>query len=331
MILAGDVGGTKTHLALYDEGASARHPRLDRKLASGEADSLEALLGEFLRGVPEPPTRAVFGIAGPVVDGRADTTNLPWDAADARSLASALGGARVTLLNDLVTTAHGLSVLTEDDLAPLHPGRRMAGNRALIAAGTGLGEAFLLWEDGVWLPSASEGGHADFASRDELEDDLLQWLRARYGRVSYERVLSGHGLADLYRFLRDSGRARASDEVRARFEAAPDPAAVVSEAALEDRCPCARMAVERFVSVYGAEAGNLALKALATGGVFVGGGIAPRIAGLMEGGAFARAFETKGRLTPLLEEIPVSLVLDPQTALWGAAVVALAPPRKETP
>jgi glucokinase len=214
-------------------------------------------------------------------------------------------------------------MLEDDQLEVLQRGTPRPGNRALIAAGTGLGEALLVRRDGGWIPTASEGGHADLAARDALEDELLQWLRGRYGRVSYERVLSGPGLADLHRFLRDTGRGDEPTAVRDRFDAAPDPAVVVTETALDDSCERARHAVRMFVSVYGAEAGNLALKALAVSGVYVGGGIAPRLRAILQEGEFVRAFNTKGRLTPMLEQIPVSLVLDPQTALWGAAAVAL--------
>jgi glucokinase len=322
MILAGDVGGTKTHLALFDEGASARRPVLDRKLPSRSASTFRELVDRFLAEAGARPRRAVFGIAGPVVENRVETTNLPWTIAG-DELGDAMGGVQVRLLNDLEATAHGVLMLEGEQLDVLQRGTPHAGNRALIAAGTGLGEALLVRRDGGWVPTASEGGHADFASRDPFEDELGLWLRARYGRVSYERVLSGPGLADLYRFLRETGRGEEPDAVRARFDAAPDPAVVVTESALDGSCARARLAVEHFVAVYGAEAGNLALKALAVGGVYVGGGIAPRLRPFIRERGFVHAFNTKGRLTPVLEKIPVSLVLDPQTALWGAAAVAL--------
>jgi len=328
VILAGDIGGTKTHLALYAPGGSAREPLVDRKLPSQSASSLLELIKTFLAEASEPPTRAVLGIAGPVVDNRSETTNLPWDV-DAGEVSGVLGDAPVTLLNDLVATAHGLDTVRPDDLQVLSRGRPEAGNRALIAAGTGLGEALLPWDGTRWSAMASEGGHSDFAAREPLEDELAVWLRARYRRVSYERVLSGPGLADLHRFLRDTGRGDEPAAFARAFDDASDPAAVVSQGAIENTCERARLAVERFLEVYGAEAGNLALKGLAVGGVFVGGGIAPRLRALFNGSRFMHAFKDKGRLSPLMETVPVSIVLDPQTALWGAASVALAAAAEE--
>lgn len=322
MILAGDVGGTKTRLALYEPGADVRAPMRERKLPSREHGSLTEVVEAFLAGAPARPTRAVFGIAGPVVDGRADTTNLPWHV-DSADLSDALRGAPVRLINDLEATGWGLSALGDADLVPLAAGRPAPGNRALIAAGTGLGEGLILWDGARWHPSPSEGGHADFAPRDPLEDELNVWLRAKYGHVSFERVLSGPGLADLHRFMGETGRGAEPPEIAARFAAAEDPAAVVTEAALAGASPRARLTLERFATIYGAEAGNLALKSLAVNGVFVGGGIAPRIVPFLTAGGFTRAFRDKGRLSPVLEQIPVHLILDDGTALWGAALVAL--------
>jgi glucokinase len=323
VILAGDIGGTKTHLALYEEGGDIRSPLLERLHPSREASSLGEILARFLGGAPGRPGRAVFGIAGPVVGNRSETTNLPWEV-DAHALGEQLGGARVTLINDLVATAHGIDTLRPADLETIATGRDVRGNRALVAAGTGLGEALLPWDGERWSPMASEGGHTDFAPRDALEDELLVWLRAKYGRVSYERILSGPGLADLYRFMRATGRGHEPAPVAAAFDTASDPAVVVSRAALDGTCERARVAVDRFLEIYGAEAGNLALKALAVGGVYVGGGIAPRLRALLPQSRFVQAFREKGRLRPLMESIPVRIVLDPQTALWGAAALALA-------
>lgn len=323
MILAGDVGGTKTRLALYEPGASVREPVLERRLPSREHATLEALVQEFLAGAPARPGRAVLGIAGPVVGQRVEATNLPWRI-DAEELSAAIGGAPVLLVNDLEATGWGLPLLDAGEVETLHPGAPQPGNRALIAAGTGLGEALLVREGRSWRPCPSEGGHTDFGPRDALEDELLRWLRERYGRVSYERILSGPGLADLYRFLAATGRGTASPDVAARFATAEDPGAVVSEAALYGSCGRARLALERFVSIYGAEAGNLALKALAVDGVYLGGGIAPRILPFLRAGGFFEAFRDKGRLTPVLARIPVTLLRDDRAALWGAARLALA-------
>ncbi len=323
MILAGDVGGTKTQLALFEPGARARAPAHSAKLASHGHASLAALVREFVDPLGARPARAVFGIAGPVVGGRCEATNLPWIVSEPE-MSAALDGAKVTLMNDLEATAWGLEQLDASDLVTLQPGEPHAGNRALIAAGTGLGEALLVWNGSRWRPSASEGGHADFGARDPLEDELLLWLRAAHGRVSYERILSGRGLADLYRFLTATARGAEPPAFASRFAAAEDPAALVTEAALDGSCGRARLAVERWVDIYGAEAGNLALKALAVAGLFVGGGIAPRLIDVMRDGRFARAFGAKGRLAPMLREIPIAVIRDERTALWGAAAVGLA-------
>jgi glucokinase len=321
VILAGDVGGTNTRLALYEPGAPARRPARQWRGASGDYPSLEALLAEFLDGGP-PPAAAAFGIAGPVVDGRCEATNLAWWV-DSRALGAALGIPRVVLLNDLAATGVGLGALGDGELEVLQRGAPRDGNRALIAAGTGLGESVLLPDRfGGWRPMASEGGHSDFGPRDPLEDELLVWLRARYGRVSWERVLSGPGLADLYRFLSDTGRGEEPDGFAAAFASAEDPAPLVTQAALAGGHARARLAVERFVSLYGSEAGNLALQSLAVNGLYVGGGIAPRMLPFLRAPAFVDAFRAKGRLADLVAAIPLIVVLDDRAALWGAATVA---------
>lgn len=323
MILAGDIGGTKTRLALFERGAGAREPLREQRFPSREHASLEEIVRAFLAAGEERPTHAAFGIAGAVVNQRVETTNLPWKVVGS-AMREALDGAEVVLLNDLEATAWGLEQLASRDLETLQEGSHAHGNRALIAAGTGLGQALLLREGLRWRPSASEGGHTDFAARDALEDELLAWLRARHHRVSYERVLSGPGLENLYRFFAETGRGDEPAAFAARFAGAEDPAAEVTAAALDGSCERARLVLERFCAIYGAQAGNLALQGLATGGVFVGGGIAPRILPFLRGGAFVRAFTDKGRLSPLLEAIPVRVVLDDRTALWGAAAVAMS-------
>ncbi len=324
MIVAGDVGGTKTDLALFEPGGSARAPLRERRVPSREHDSFDRLLADFVRSEGATPTRVVLGIAGPIVDNRCETTNLPWTI-DGHALTRALG-APVTLLNDLETTGWGVSVLGTSDLRTLQRGVPGAGNRALIAAGTGLGQGILTPLDGGFRPIASEGGHADFAPADPFEDRLLVWLRARFGHVSWERVLSGPGLADLYQFCGHAGVGEEPDAVAARIAAAADPAPIITETGLDGSCGRARMALEKFVEIYGAAAGNLALVALATGGVYLAGGIAPRILPFLENGRFLEAFLRKGRLRPVLEKIPVHVILDPRTALWGAAAYALRQP-----
>jgi glucokinase len=317
VILAGDVGGTGTRLARFggDDG------RPDREWIGRSADhvSLAALVHAFLGSDP-PPEVAVFGIAGPVVGNACDATNLAWQI-DGDALGRALGIPRVLLINDLVATAHGLATLPPADLEVLQAGTALPGNRALIAAGTGLGQAVLAPDGSGWRPLATEGGHTDFSPGDPVEDELLVWLRARLGHVSWERVLSGPGLADLYRFHAATGRGEEPAGFAARFAAAPDPAALVSESARGDN-PRAALVIERFVSLYGAQAGNLALQSLALGGVYIGGGIAPRILPFLRAGGFLAAFRAKGRFAPLLATIPVTVMLDDRAALWGAAAVA---------
>jgi glucokinase len=322
VILAGDVGGTKTQLALYEPGSLPRSPSSQQRLPSRDFPSLEALIGEFLARTRVQPTRVVLGIAGPVVNNQCEATNLPWRMSGDQ-LGQSLGGARVTLMNDLVTTSWGLGELSDADLETLHEGQPANGNRALIAAGTGLGEALIVRDGERWLPCASEGGHADFGPRNPLEDQLLEWHRTRHGRVSYERILSGPGLADLFRFLRDARRGDEPADVAREFDTAADPAVVVTQSALEGRSERASLALELFCDIYGAEAGNVALKFLAVGGLFVGGGIAPKIRPVLASGRFTRAFLDKGRLKPVLEQIPVRLIRDENTSLWGAARVAL--------
>lgn len=288
---------------------------------SGAFESLEAVIRRFLAEAP-PPAVAVgaFGVAGPVVDGRCAATNLPWELSE-RALARAIPAGRVRLLNDLEAMAHGVLTLPEGDLFPLQVGRPRPGNVAVIAAGTGLGEAIVVRdEDGLHV-GASEGGHADFAPRNDLEGDLLRFLQKEFGHVSYERVVSGPGLHNIYRFLRDTGHAPEPAWLAARIER-EDPAAVITEVGLAGGHPLCATALDLFVSTYGAEAGNLALKALAVGGVFVGGGIAPRIRPRLLDGRFVAAFCDKGRCQELLSLVPLRLVLNPRAALLGAARVA---------
>jgi glucokinase len=317
VILAGDVGGTKTTLALFDRGCLVR----EVTVASRDYDSLEAVIARFLEARPRPVIRALaVGVAGPVVDGRGTTTNLPWQV-DERALEAAVPVARARLLNDLEATAHGVFVLPEDQLVPLQPGRPQRGTLAVIAAGTGLGEAFVVGDAARRTVIASEGGHADFAPRDDLEDDLLRFLRKEFGRVSYERVVSGPGLHNLYRFLRETRFAPESSTVAEALRR-EDPGTVITEHGLAGADALCAKALAMFASIYGAEAGNLALKALALGGVVVAGGIAPRLLPVLGGGGFLSAFRDKGRLAPLMETIPVRVALDPRAPLLGAARVA---------
>lgn len=290
-------------------------------MPSRDFDSLEAVIRRFLADRPSPKiTAACFGVAGAVVDGRCVTTNLPWEV-DEQHLAEAIPAQRVKLLNDLEAAAYGVLTLSSQDLTPLQAGRPRKGHMALIAAGTGLGEAILVWNREQHAVMATEGGHADFAPRTTLEVKLLDFLRREFGRVSYERVLSGPGLSNIYRFLRDREVGSEPQWLRDRLER-EDPGAVISEVGMAGGHPLCMKALDLFVSVYGAEAGNLALKALAVGGVFIGGGIAPKIRPKLADGTFIAAFGDKGRLSELMASIPVHLVLNTRAPLLGAAHVA---------
>jgi len=318
VILAGDIGATNTRLALFDGTTERSDPIAEQIYASRDYPGLEAIASEFVRAANASIEGACFGVAGPVKDGRSSTTNLAW-IVDSRELARDLRLPRVALLNDLEASAHGIPWLRPDEIVVLQEGAPdAAGHRALIAAGTGLGEAGLYWDGRGHRPFATEGGHASFAPSDEVEIDLLRHLIRRFEQVSWERVVSGPGLVNIYSFLRDSGRGEEpswlADEI-----ATGEPAAVISTAALAGRSRLCSDALDLFVTLYGAEAGNLALKVMATGGVYVGGGIAPRILPRLRGPAFVKAFVAKGRMRPLLEAMPVRVVLNDRLALLGAA------------
>jgi glucokinase len=330
MILAGDIGGTNTRLARSAPDAAQRLRLQDvASYASREHAGLEEIVERYRREHAGPIAAASFGVAGPVRDGVVRTTNLPW-VIEASRVAALLGLPAVGLLNDLEANAWGLAGLEPDDFRILGLGSPGAsGNSAIIAAGTGLGEAGLFWDGRRHHPFATEGGHADFAPCDETEDGLLRWLRARFGRVSWERVVSGPGLVNIYTYLREQGR-HPEDAGLAEAMRAGDPAAAISRAAAGGASPLASAALDLFVSVYGGEAGNLALVTMATGGIYVGGGIAPRIAARLADGRFMARFTDKGRMRPLMESIPVRVVLNDRTALLGAArhAASAAPPRE---
>ena len=322
IVLAGDVGGTKTALALFDkdEHGGLRLVR-DGTLPSRESASLESAVEHFLAAGRPPAIAAVcLGVAGPVVDGRCVATNLPW-VIDERVLRDAIPSPRVKLLNDLEVAAHGVLALPEEDLRTLQAGVPRRGNLVLIAAGTGLGEALIIRDGERRIVIPSEGGHGDLAPRNELEDDLVRYLRKEFGRVSCERVLAGAGLVNVYRFLRDTGWAKESPDVAERMKK-DNPSAVITELGLPRRDALCDKTLDVFVSVYGAAAGNLALTAMAVGGVLVGGGIAPRMIERLAAGGFVAAFRDKGRLAPLMESIPIHVSLNPRAPLFGAAHVA---------
>jgi glucokinase len=322
MILAGDVGGTKTNLALFHPAGRGLRLAAYGSFPSQEHGSLEEIVASFMSRRAEKVEAAAFGVAGPVVRGRSQVVNLRWPV-DSGRLARALGLDRVGLLNDLEATAWGVAELPARKISSLTPGLRgRPGNRALIAAGTGLGMALLLWDGERFHPCASEGGHQSFGPRDELEDDLLAYMRRRHGRVSLERIISGPGFSAIYDFLVESGRCRESARMKRRLEAAADRNQVISEAGMRGDDAASKKVMKIFVSLYGSAAGDLALVARATAGLYVGGGIAPKILGMLRDGEFIRAFRNKGRLSALVEKIPVRVILEPRTALFGAAACA---------
>jgi glucokinase len=320
MFLAGDIGGTKTNLAVYayDDGGglvarkTGSFPSKDH-VALGEI--VRIFLGDDLKKIRQ----ACFGVAGPVKGGVVQVTNLPW-IVDAAALQAELGFQSVSLLNDLEANAYGINTLRPDELLALNPKAdpRQVGNRALIAAGTGLGEAGMLWDGVTHRPFASEGGHASFAPNNPVGDELLIFLRQELGHVSWERVLSGKGMSNLYRFFRQrSGEpepAWLTEQLRTG-----DLGAVVSQAGLAGRDAACAATVDCFICNYGSEAGNLALKILSLGGVYIGGGIAPKMLAKMQSPLFLDAFYHKGRLSPVLQSMPVYLILNERTALQGAA------------
>lgn len=348
MILAGDIGGTKTNLALYEWTTERTEPVRFESFHSADYKSLEEILVEFLTP-PEPPTpldaleaadttsddaqkdqlpaepiklaAACFGIAGPVIDNHSHTTNLPW-VVDGQLIAEQFDIPRVQLLNDLEATAYGILLLRPDELEVLNPGTQPRKRQALalIAAGTGLGEAILFWDGKSYRPIPSEGGHTDFAPNNDYEIELLRYLRSQYLHVSYERLLSGPGLQAIYEYIRDTKKNEPTwlaEKIKAG-----NPAAEIAEAGLQGQAEIAKQTLDLFASIYGAEAGNLALKSLSLDGVYIAGGIAPKLIKKLKDGTFMKAFTNKGRYKRLLSNMPVKVVMNQQTALLGAASVA---------
>ncbi|HEY6008906.1 MAG TPA: glucokinase [Geobacteraceae bacterium] len=317
LVLAGDIGGTSTRLAYFDTAGGKLALLVEERFPSREAGSLEEIVGRFAGEHGLAAERACFGIAGPVREGRVRTPNLPWSV-DAAQLSNSLGIPDVLLINDLEANAFGIDLLGPEDFAVLNQGvADPTGTIAVVSAGTGLGEAVAYWDGTTHRPLPGEGGHADFAPRNELEADLLLYLRAAHGRVSIERVVSGPGLLNIYRFLRDARHESETPAVAEEMRRG-DPAAAITRAALAGECSLCGQVLDLFVSLYGAEAGNVALRSLATGGVYLGGGIAPKIIERLKGPGFILAFTAKGRLSPLLETIPGRVILNDRTALLGA-------------
>jgi glucokinase len=316
--LAGDVGGTKTALVIIDSELGPRNFLEKATYASADYPSLDALVQEFLKGKKWQLARASIDVAGPVVNGRCQATNLPW-MIDEISLSKDLG-VPVRLVNDLDAISNAVPVLETSDLETLNPGVPVKhGALAVIAPGTGLGEGFLEWNGGCYQPHPSEGGHTDFAPSGPLQLKLLNYLMDRFGHVSYERVCSGIGFPNLYAFFKDSGIFNEPAWLQEQIAAAQDPVPVICRAALEDKAEIAVATLDLFVSILGSEAGNLALKVLATGGVYLGGGIPPRIIPFLKKAGFSHSFQNKGRFSGLLANVPIHIILNHEAALIGAA------------
>ncbi len=320
LLLAGDIGGTKTALAIFSSEAGPRAPLVEAVFHSADYPSLEAVVRKFLAQAQLSVDRASFGVAGPVVAGRAVLTNLPW-VLDEAHLQRALGLPAVRLLNDLEAMATAAPLLEATDLRTLQVGEVVPkGAIAVIAPGTALGEAFLTWDGSQYRAHPSEGGHTDFAPTSALEFGLLEYLKLRYDHVSYERVCSGLGLPHIYAYLKDHHQGVEPVWLTKQLQNADDPTPVIIGAALgEVRCDICVETLNLFMSILGAEAGNLVLKVLATGGIYVGGGIPPRILGALERGPFLETFQRKGRHADLLRRVPVHVMLNPKVGLLGAA------------
>jgi glucokinase len=321
MILAGDIGGTNARLALFDVRNGQFNLITVTIFPSRNYSGLDEIVSEFVQTSGIHPSQACFGVAGPVTNGQVETSNLPWKI-QSRRLADELKINNALLINDLEATGWGVGALSADDLVALTKIPITPGNQALIAAGTGLGEGGLYWDGKRHHVFASEGGHCDFAPADDLQVELFRYLHARYGHVSWERVLSGPGLVNIFEFLRDTGRGQVPAWLSAEMKVM-DPAAAISTAAMEGKCPLSEQAMNIFVSIFGAEAGNMGLKIKATGGVFLAGGIAPKILPKLATPLFLDAFLSKGRLRHLMEVMPVKVIVNDKLALLGAARCAL--------
>jgi len=318
MILAGDIGGTHARLAFF-EFVNGRFSLVSASIfPSREYAGLDEIVSKFVETSNLRPDTACFGIAGPVRNGRVEASNLPW-IIESQRLADELKIKKAILINDLEANAWGIPALEAKDVVALNKVKgQTVGNQAVIAAGTGLGEAGMYWDGVRHHVFASEGGHGDFAPRNPLEVELFNYLRIRFGHVSYERIVSGPGLVNVFNFLRDSGRGTPAQWLTDEMVHS-DPAAAISRAAMDGKCSLCEQAVDLFVSIYGAEAGNLALKMMATGGIYLGGGIAPKMLAKLSGPLFMQAFAGKGRMQTLLESMPVMVITNDQIALLGAA------------
>ena len=322
LVLAGDIGGTKTNIGLFYKGPKGPQLKVMEQFSSPESPDLETIIDRFRHSHPARITAACFGIAGPVVNGRCKTTHLPWNVSE-EHLKKRFGWSRVQLINDLIATALAVAVLPRRDFLALNAAKPQKGQPVgLIAPGTGLGQAFLVYHNGRAIPIASEGGHADFSPHTDADAQLWQYLFRQYGQVSLEKVLSGTGLVNIYRWLRDSGRYREPRWLAESLDKT-DPAQAITAAALDQKHPLCTATLDRFVSIFGAASGNLALTAMTTGGVYLGGGIAPKILSELKQKRFMSAFSNKGRFKNYLEKIAVRVILNDKAALVGAASLAL--------
>jgi len=322
MILAGDIGGTNARLAYFQAQNGSLRLLSERVFPSGQYHEFGDIVRKFLEESHARPEVACFGIAGPVRNGRVETSNLPWVVEQSR-LAKQIHLPATLVINDVEANAWGIAALGSGDLLALNRVAAAVGNQAVIAPGTGLGEAGLIWNGSRHQVFPSEGGHADFAPQDDLQVELLRYLARRYGHVSFERIVSGPGLVNVYEFLREKGSADEPAGFAAQL-ADRDAAAAISTAALKGENPLAERALDVWISIYGAEAGNLALKTMAAGGVFLGGGISPKILPKLRGPRFLQAFLDKGRLRPLMESIAVQVIINDKAGLLGAARFAAA-------
>jgi len=320
-VLAGDIGGTKTNMGLFQKGKSRPILKHFEIYSSREAANLEEIIQQFQKKYAITVVCAAFGIAGPVFDGRCKTTNLPWEVSEDR-IKKRFGWPCVSLINDLAATALAIPMLSNKEVFLLNRAiSRKMKNIALIAPGTGLGKALIIFQNGNYVPLSSEGGHADFAPNRDIEIDLWKHLHKRFGHVSVERVLSGPGLFNIYSWLKDSGRYREASWIAQKIKE-DDPARVITEAGLDGKDSLCVEALKMFVSILGAVSGNLALTGMTTGGVYLGGGIPPKILPILKKGLFMNAFKAKGRFSDMLEKIPVKVILNDRAALMGAATHA---------
>jgi len=319
MILAGEIGATRTRLAAFQTEGNRLQCVIEKTYRSQQHDGLSGILAEFIKTEGIPVHSACLGVAGPVRGGRSKISNLPWTI-DAKELAAQLRLNSVGLLNDLEAYAYGIDGLESKDFIALGDGAEDAeGNRAVISAKTGLGMAGLYWDGFRHHPFACEGGHSDFAPRNEIQMELLAYLQKKYGRISCERVLSGPGIKNIYDFLRDAHKAEEPEWLRTQMAAAPDPPALISQMALEGKAAICDQAMTVFVSIFGAQAGNCALNFMSTGGIFIGGSIAAKIVPKMKDPVFLESFLDKGRMATILKDMPVKIVLNDDCGMIGAA------------